>query len=118
MAMECFVTSKDILINELAPRVHNSGHWTQEGAVVSQFENHIRAITQRPLGSTCHRELSGMVNILGPNVPSENDLPDNATLHWYNKTVRPGRKLGHVNFIAPSQQALASSMNTFRQGLR
>lgn len=113
MAMECFVTPEGLLVNELAPRVHNSGHWTQEGAVTCQFENHIRAITGLALGETKAHGFAGMVNLLGPHSPPRHLLSDNSTLHWYDKLDRAGRKLGHVNFIARSRQLLETEMQRF-----
>jgi 5-(carboxyamino)imidazole ribonucleotide synthase len=98
LTMECFVVGDRVLVNELAPRVHNSGHWTQQGDVTSQFENHLRAILGLPLGSTSLRGYAGIVNILGkpPGAACFAALAGNASLHWYDKQPRPGRKLGHV----------------------
>ena len=81
----------------MAPRVHNSGHWTIEGAETSQFENHLRAVTGLPLGSTAARGSSAMVNLIGavPDAAAIADVPG-AHLHLYGKEPRPGRKLGHV----------------------
>ena len=98
LAVEFFETDDGLLVNEVAPRVHNSGHWTQDGAVCSQFENHLRAIADLPLGKSEARGSSAMVNLIGK-------LPDPARilalpgthLHLYGKAPRPGRKLGHVN---------------------
>jgi len=103
LAIELFQMGGDLLANELAPRVHNSGHWTIEGAVTSQFENHLRAVMGWPLGATGARGASGMVNCIGA-------LPDPATvlalpgahLHDYGKAPRAGRKLGHVTVVASS----------------
>jgi 5-(carboxyamino)imidazole ribonucleotide synthase len=91
----------------MAPRVHNSGHWTIEGAVTSQFENHLRAILGLPLGSTETFGHSAMVNLIG-------ELPDpapllkvtSAHLHLYGKAARPGRKLGHVTIRAEKPETL------------
>jgi 5-(carboxyamino)imidazole ribonucleotide synthase len=98
LAIELFQVGGDLLGNEMAPRVHNSGHWTIEGAETGQFENHIRAITERPLGRTDARGESVMLNLIG-------DVPDPSALlrlgghlHLYGKSPRPGRKLGHVTF--------------------
>jgi 5-(carboxyamino)imidazole ribonucleotide synthase len=96
-----------LLANEMAPRVHNSGHWTLDGAVTSQFENHLRAIQGLPLGDTAARLPTCMVNVIG----REGDpaallaLPD-AHLHRYDKSERPGRKLAHINLLAPTHEAL------------
>ncbi|MCF2574240.1 5-(carboxyamino)imidazole ribonucleotide synthase [Brevibacterium sp. UCMA 11754] len=105
MAMELFETADGFLINEFAMRPHNTGHWTQDGAVTSQFEQHLRAVLDLPLGSPAAREdVSVMVNILGAD---HEDLyhpylhvmaHDPAVkVHLYGKGVRPGRKVGHVN---------------------
>ncbi|MFQ3683886.1 5-(carboxyamino)imidazole ribonucleotide synthase [Roseiflexus sp.] len=90
-----------LLANEMAPRVHNSGHWTIEGAVTSQFENHLRAIAGLPLGQTSARGYVAMVNLIGrlPDVTMLLALPD-THLHLYDKAPRPGRKLGHVTVCA------------------
>jgi len=110
--IELFETEEgNILVNEIAPRPHNSGHWTIEGARTSQFENHIRAVLGWPLGPTDLREPTVSANILGDvdepedatlyNVDSVLDTP-NAHLHWYGKTeVRPLRKMGHVTVTDP-----------------
>lgn len=103
LAVELFDTSKGLLANEIAPRVHNSGHWTQDGAATSQFENHLRAILGLPLGSPEPRGWSGMVNLLGtmPEPAALLALPG-THLHLYDKPPAPGRKLGHVNVVAAS----------------
>jgi len=101
VTVELFDHGGRLLANEFAPRVHNSGHWTIEGAVTSQFENHLRAVLGWPLGSTAARGESGMVNALGT-------LPDRASvlevegahLHEYGKAAQPGRKVGHVTVVA------------------
>jgi 5-(carboxyamino)imidazole ribonucleotide synthase len=107
LAVELFETSDDrILINELAMRPHNSGHWTQDGAVTSQFEQHLRAVLDLPLGSTdAIAPWTVMINILGG--PAEGGLTERfapamaahptAKIHTYGKDPRPGRKVGHVN---------------------
>ncbi|NVJ59011.1 MAG: 5-(carboxyamino)imidazole ribonucleotide synthase [Gammaproteobacteria bacterium] len=97
LAMECFVVDGKLLVNELAPRVHNSGHWTQEGCEASQFENHLRAIFDMPLGNTKRKTPTAMLNLLGVKVTSDDVDIDSAVVHWYNKSVRPGRKVGHIN---------------------
>ena len=100
MALELFQDGDHLLANEMAPRVHNSGHWTQDGAEVSQFENHVRAITRAPLGSTAPRGHSAMLNLIGDAPESASVLAlDRAHLHLYHKKPRPGRKLGHVNVV-------------------
>jgi len=107
LAVELFETTDErILVNELAMRPHNSGHWTIEGAVTSQFEQHLRAVLDLPLGSTDARQpYAVMVNVLGgPDDPASRyaaalaDQPD-AKLHFYGKSARPGRKVGHVTAV-------------------
>jgi len=97
LTIEFFVKRGKLVANEMAPRVHNSGHWTIEGAVTSQFENHVRAIAGLPLGSTAARGHSAMINLIG-ELPERNPLLAVPGLHWhdYGKSPRPGRKLGHV----------------------
>lgn len=108
LTLELFETAHGLVANEMAPRVHNSGHWTLEGAMTSQFENHIRAISGHPLGSTEARGLSCMINIIGEHGDVERllELPY-AHMHLYNKGERAGRKLGHVNVLADSYAELA-----------
>lgn len=101
LALELFVVGDTLLANEFAPRVHNSGHWTIEGAQTSQFENHIRAVMDLPLGSTAGCGHAGMVNLIGSIPPTVDNL-DFATLHDYGKEPRPGRKLGHITVVADS----------------
>jgi 5-(carboxyamino)imidazole ribonucleotide synthase len=97
LALEFFQVGEELLFNEMAPRVHNSGHWTIEGAETSQFENHLRALLGLPLGSTAPRGVSAMANLIGlkPDFARVLALPG-AHLHWYGKAVRPGRKVGHI----------------------
>jgi 5-(carboxyamino)imidazole ribonucleotide synthase len=96
-----------LLANELAPRVHNSGHWTIEGAVTSQFENHVRAVLGLPLGATDVRGATAMVNCIGtmPDPDAVLAVPG-AHLHDYGKAPRPGRKLGHVTVVAATDAEL------------
>jgi 5-(carboxyamino)imidazole ribonucleotide synthase len=101
LALELFEVEDGLLANEFAPRVHNTGHWTIEGAATSQFENHLRAIFGLPLGPTDARP-SFMANLIG-TVPASAEvlrLPG-AHLHLYGKEPRPGRKLGHVTLVEP-----------------
>jgi 5-(carboxyamino)imidazole ribonucleotide synthase len=108
LAIEFFEASDRLLANEMAPRVHNSGHWTIEGAVTSQFENHLRAVLGLPLGSTGPAGHCAMLNLIG-DLPESADvlaIPD-AHLHLYGKSPRPGRKLGHVTLRAASPERLA-----------
>ncbi len=106
--VELFETDDALLANELAPRVHNSGHWTIEGARTSQFENHLRAILGLPLGATDAVGVSAMVNCLGvmPD-PAAVLAIEGAHLHDYGKEPRPGRKVGHVTLTAPDAVSLA-----------
>jgi 5-(carboxyamino)imidazole ribonucleotide synthase len=97
LTLELFEFDERLLVNEIAPRVHNSGHWTIEGAETSQFENHLRACLGLPLGRTDALGWSAMVNLLGevPDVSRIAKTPG-AHIHLYGKEPRPGRKLGHV----------------------
>ena len=97
MALELFDTGDNLLVNEMAPRVHNSAHWTIEGAVTSQFENHLRAISKLPLGSTEANGFVKMLNFIG-EIPDRSELlaTPGLHLHDYNKQARAGRKVGHA----------------------
>ncbi len=103
LALELFVTGQQLLANEFAPRVHNSGHWSIEGSATSQFENHLRAILDLPLGSTVGTGHAGMVNLIGQISTSTREL-DVGELHDYGKTPRPGRKLGHITVVADTAE--------------
>ena len=110
LAIEFFLQGDVLLANEMAPRVHNSGHWTLDGAAVSQFENHIRAVLGLPLGDTSATGHAVMINLIG-------EVPELATLlrepgvhvHLYGKAPRPGRKLGHVNVTGGDRCAVLDS---------
>lgn len=107
LAIEMFVTADGILVNELAPRPHNSGHYTMDACVTSQFEQHLRAICGLPLGDTQLLSPVVMVNILGehvqPVMESLDQLPGNVKLHLYGKSdPQPKRKMGHLNILAAS----------------
>lgn len=107
LAIELFQTGDELLVNEIAPRVHNSGHWTQQGCAASQFENHIRAVAGLPLGDTSAQHLVAMVNYVGEEKPTSKILSlPNTHLHWYDKSVRAKRKMGHINLVADSNPAL------------
>jgi 5-(carboxyamino)imidazole ribonucleotide synthase len=110
--VELFDTDGTLLANEIAPRVHNSGHWTIEGAETSQFENHVRAVAGMPLGSTDVREPSAMVNCIGtmPDADAVLRVPG-AHLHDYSKSPRPGRKLGHVTVTASDVATLDARLS-------
>lgn len=105
IAVEFFVAEGRLLGNEFAPRVHNSGHWTIEGAACSQFENHLRAICGLPLGECSTRGHAGMLNLIGtmPEAAEVLAIAD-AHLHDYCKSPRPGRKLGHVTVVADTAE--------------
>ena len=104
LAVELFVKGDDFLFNEFAPRVHNSGHWSIEGAVTSQFEQHIRAICGLPLGSTDLLGRAEMTNLIGSDVNQVLALlaEPGVHLHLYGKTeARDNRKMGHITRIFP-----------------
>lgn len=115
LAVELFDTGSGLLANELAPRVHNSGHWTIEGAETSQFENHVRAVLGWPLGTTGRLGPTAMVNCLGatPPPPAVLGIPG-AHLHVYGKAARPRRKVGHVTVTAPDAEVLAGRLAEVR----
>ncbi|HXN53852.1 MAG TPA: 5-(carboxyamino)imidazole ribonucleotide synthase [Candidatus Acidoferrum sp.] len=111
LAIEFFEHEGRLLANEMAPRVHNSGHWTIEGAITSQFENHLRAVVDLPLGSTSAIGCSAMLNLIGEvPEPAEVLAVRDAHLHLYGKSARAGRKLGHVTLRASSPEQLASRL--------
>jgi 5-(carboxyamino)imidazole ribonucleotide synthase len=103
LAIELFQVGEHLIINEMAPRVHNSGHATIDGMATSQFENHIRAITGMHLGSTEARARSVMYNLVGtlPDTTAVSSIP-NAKIHLYGKSPRAGRKLGHITLLNPT----------------
>jgi 5-(carboxyamino)imidazole ribonucleotide synthase len=107
LALELFSVDGALLANEMAPRVHNSGHWTIEGAETSQFENHLRAILSLPLGVTTLRGTSLMLNILGHIPPADAVLSvEGAHLHLYGKAPTEKRKVGHVTIVAQTMEAI------------
>ncbi len=110
MAMECFVVPEGLLINELAPRVHNSGHWTQNGASISQFELHLRAILNLPVPVPSVITSSAMINLIGTEIDLAWLSQSLVHLHWYDKAVHPGRKVGHINLTHTSCRALCQSL--------
>jgi 5-(carboxyamino)imidazole ribonucleotide synthase len=111
MAIEFFQVGNKLLVNEIAPRVHNSGHWTQQGADTCQFENHLRAICGLPLGNTTLIRPTAMVNIIGEDtIPNGVLAIPSARLHWYNKSKRPGRKMGHINISGNTELQLAQRL--------
>jgi len=106
LTIEFFVRGGKLIANEMAPRVHNSGHWTIEGAVTSQFENHLRAILDLPVGSTQPRGFSAMINLVGTLPDRDRVLAaGDLHLHDYGKQPRPGRKLGHCTVVEGSAAA-------------
>jgi 5-(carboxyamino)imidazole ribonucleotide synthase len=111
-ALELFVKDGELLGNEMAPRVHNSGHWTIEGALTSQFENHVRAVLGLPLGDTAARGLSAMFNWIG-ELPDAAPVLDAVDAHWhdYGKQPRPGRKVGHATVCAPDAQRMVERLS-------
>lgn len=108
LAVELFEVEGRLLANEFAPRVHNTGHWTIDGAVTSQFENHVRAVLGLPLGSTEALGESVMVNLVGEAPPLEHLLAVSGThVHMYGKAPRAGRKLGHVTLVDADEERIA-----------
>lgn len=108
MGLELFVTPKGLIVNEIAPRVHNSGHWTQNGCAVDQFEQHIRAVAGWPLGDGSRHSDVVMENLIGADMDRVPDLAKDPTvsLHLYGKAeVKAGRKMGHFNKIIPTPSA-------------
>jgi 5-(carboxyamino)imidazole ribonucleotide synthase len=119
IAAELFEVGDELYVNELAPRVHNSGHWTIEGAYTSQFEQHLRAIAGLPLGSPAARGASVMVNLIGELVDRDAVLAiEGAHLHLYDKAPRPGRKLGHITFVADDASTLRARIAELPEPLR
>ena len=111
LAVELFQVGEGLIGNEMAPRVHNTGHWTIEGAETSQFEQHLRAVTGLPLGRPTPVGTSAMVNLIGaePDPASVAAVP-HAHLHTYGKAPRSGRKLGHITIRADDPEAVASAV--------
>jgi 5-(carboxyamino)imidazole ribonucleotide synthase len=115
LTIELFQYQGQLLANEMATRVHNSGHWSIEGAHASQFENHMRAVAGMPLGSTAPRGVSAMINLIG-------EVPDSATvlaipgahLHLYGKSPAKGRKLGHITIVDDTPEKLREKTEKLR----
>jgi len=107
IALELFKVGDKLLANEYSPRVHNSGHWTIEGALTSQFENHVRAVCDLPLGDTSAFGPSAMINIVGklPDIDAILKVPG-AHLHLYDKRARTGRKIGHITICCKDRVEL------------
>ncbi|MFC3658961.1 5-(carboxyamino)imidazole ribonucleotide synthase [Luteimonas notoginsengisoli] len=117
-ALELFCRDGRLLANELAPRVHNSGHWSFEGAETSQFQNHLRAVLGRPLGATTMRGHACMLNWIG-ELPDADAVLRVAGAHWhdYGKSPRPGRKVGHATVRADSTTVLAQALRRVGEAL-
>jgi 5-(carboxyamino)imidazole ribonucleotide synthase len=111
-ALELFCKGDQLLANELAPRVHNSGHWTIEGSETSQFQNHLRAVLGLPLGDTRMVGTACMLNWIGA-MPDANAVLAEAGGHWhdYGKEPRAGRKVGHATVRADTSVALAATLD-------
>jgi 5-(carboxyamino)imidazole ribonucleotide synthase len=107
LALELFETPQGLLANEMAPRVHNSGHWSMNGSATSQFENHLRAISGLPLGNTEAQRPTCMINLIGCEIDLKavTAFPD-CYIHLYDKAPRPGRKVGHINVCAETESSL------------
>ena len=114
MAMECFVVGDKLLINELAPRVHNSGHWTQLGCSVSQFELHLRALLDLPTPQLQTFAPSAMVNLIGTEHNAKWLNTPFSQVHWYGKEVRAGRKVGHINLSHPDKNMIIRQLEKLR----
>jgi 5-(carboxyamino)imidazole ribonucleotide synthase len=117
-ALELFVRDGELLGNEIAPRVHNSGHWTIEGAVCSQFENHVRAVLGLPLGDTSARSTSVMLNWIG-ELPDANAILGERDAHWhdYGKEPRAGRKVGHATVCARTNAEMIERLTRIGKAL-
>jgi 5-(carboxyamino)imidazole ribonucleotide synthase len=109
LCVEFFLSRGTLVANEMAPRVHNSGHWTIEGAVTSQFENHARAALGMPLGETASRGVAVMRNLVGEVSVPDAPLPGSVRLHLYGKSPRAGRKLGHLTSVAQRESDAMSA---------
>jgi 5-(carboxyamino)imidazole ribonucleotide synthase len=111
LAIELFDVGGRLLANEFAPRVHNTGHWTIDGSVTSQFENHLRAVLGWPLGDTAALAPATMVNLIGDVPPLDTLLAlPGAHVHLYGKDPRAGRKLGHVTLVGAPEEAVAEAI--------
>ena len=118
LTLELFDCENELIVNEMAPRVHNSGHWSMEGSYCSQFENHVRAICGMPLGNTQAKQpAAAMINIIGKNGNRDSVLSTpNAHLHMYSKEERLNRKLGHINILGKTESEVeeaVTALNAF-----
>ena len=118
ISIEFFYTQDGLIANEFAPRVHNSGHWTMNGAITSQFENHLRAICGWPLGKTLARKPTAMLNLIGKSVNPNlfMDIED-SHLHWYGKAIKPERKVGHINLLADTYDELVDKVESVQTSI-
>jgi 5-(carboxyamino)imidazole ribonucleotide synthase len=118
LTVEFFATTAGLVANEIAPRVHNSGHWTIEGAETSQFENHLRAVLGWPLGATGIRGHAAMLNFLS-RIPEPTDILaiPGAHLHDYGKEPRPGRKVGHCTLLDSARDRLLARLASLRTAI-
>lgn len=116
LTIEFFEKDGQLLANEMAPRVHNSGHWTIEGAITSQFENQVRAVCDAPLGSTNPLGVCAMVNLVG-TLPDETSILkiEGAHLHLYDKAPKPKRKLGHITLVEKDVETLNEKLDEIRK---
>ncbi|CAL1329345.1 5-(carboxyamino)imidazole ribonucleotide synthase [Candidatus Providencia siddallii] len=112
MTMECFVVNNKLLINEIAPRVHNSGHWTQNGASISQFELHLRSILNLPIFSPEVNNPAVIINLIGINININWLSLPLIHLHWYEKKIFPNRKVGHLNLSHYKSDFFISNLNS------
>jgi 5-(carboxyamino)imidazole ribonucleotide synthase len=118
LAVEFFQIGQQLVVNEIAPRVHNSGHWTMQGADTCQFENHLRAVRGLPLGSTKVTSPTAMINIIGCKAFTRDMLSiPGCHLHWYGKTPRKKRKMGHFNLCAENYAELGKAMQALAEYL-
>jgi 5-(carboxyamino)imidazole ribonucleotide synthase len=116
LAVEFFQIGQQLLVNEIAPRVHNSGHWTMQGADTCQFENHLRAVRGLPLGSTKVTSPTAMINIIGCKAFARDMLSiPGCHLHWYGKSPRKKRKMGHFNLCADNYAELGKIMQALAE---
>jgi len=115
LTLELFATGSELIANEFAPRPHNSAHWTIEGSVTSQFENHLRAVCDLPLGDTASRGLAVMFNWLG-EMPARDRLLEVPGLAWhdYHKQPRVGRKVGHATLVAQDRSSLSEALSALQ----
>jgi len=118
LCVEFFLSRGQLVANEMAPRVHNSGHWTIEGSATSQFENHVRAALRMPLGSTDSAGVSVLRNLVGDAPITGAALPEGVHLHLYGKAARPGRKLGHLTAVAQRESDAMSAADAAFAALR